>query len=175
MAKMKQIKDYPNYFISEDGVVESRAQKKPKFLKQQPATQTKGYKQVRLFNKELFSKQGELYYVHRLVYTHFIGDIPSDMTVDHIDNNSTNNHVSNLQLLTQEENRNKNSVAKFGSTLRSKTKELQEDYKLLGSYDKVAKKWNVTTTLVWRLINELVSYKDKDGKWKNRPYKDGFK
>lgn len=174
MAQMKQIKNYPNYFIQEDGTVESRAQLKPKILKPQPVTQTKTYKQVRLFNKELFSKKGELHYIHRLVYETFVGDIPADMTIDHIDNNPTNNHVSNLQLMTQTDNRSKYSLLKFGHTIRSKTKELQEDYKNLGSYEKVAKKWQVSVPFAWRIINELIQYKDKDGKYKFKPFKDGF-
>lgn len=171
---MKQIKNYPNYFIAEDGTVESRAQKKPKFLKAQPSTQTKTYKQVRLFNKELFSKNGELNYIHRLVYETFVGDIPEDMTVDHIDDNPTNNHVSNLQLLTQKENHEKWAMKKLGHTLRSKTKEMQEDYKNLKTYEKVAEKWNISPTMCWRIINELTQYKDKDGKYKFRPYTNGL-
>lgn len=175
MAKMKQIKDYPNYFIAEDGTVESRAQLKPKILKQQPVTQTKTYKQVRLFNKELFSRKGELHYIHRLVYTAFVGDIPADMTIDHIDDDPTNNHVSNLQLMTITDNRAKYSIAKFGHTLRSKTRQMQDEYKQFGSYEKVAAKWEISIPMAWRIINELVQYKDKDGKYKFRPYKDGFK
>lgn len=42
--------------------------------------------------------------VHRLVYEAFIGPIPEGMTVDHKDSNRTNNHYSNLQLMTFEEN-----------------------------------------------------------------------
>lgn len=40
----------------------------------------------------------------RLVYAYFIGDIPDDYDVDHIDNDPTNNKLSNLRLLTREEN-----------------------------------------------------------------------
>jgi hypothetical protein len=42
--------------------------------------------------------------IHRLVYMHFIGDIPDGYIIDHIDENKSNNHVSNLQLLTTKEN-----------------------------------------------------------------------
>jgi hypothetical protein len=176
MAQMTQIKNYPNYFISEDGTVESRAQLKPKILKQQPVTQTKTYKQVRLFNKELFSRNGELHYIHRLVYETFVGDIPEDMTVDHVDDDPTNNQLYNLQLLTLEENHKKWAMKRLGHTLRSKTKEMQEDYEKFGSYKKVAEKWNISHAMCWRLINQLVQYKDKkDGKYKFRPYTDGFK
>lgn len=40
----------------------------------------------------------------RLVYAYFIGDIPDDYDVDHIDNDPYNNKLSNLRLLTREEN-----------------------------------------------------------------------
>lgn len=42
--------------------------------------------------------------LHRIVFRAFHGDIPDGMTVDHIDNNRTNNHKDNLQLLTAEDN-----------------------------------------------------------------------
>lgn len=44
------------------------------------------------------------YRVHRLVYLTFIGDIPNDKVIDHIDGNTSNNHVSNLRCVTNSEN-----------------------------------------------------------------------
>ena len=44
------------------------------------------------------------YHVHRFVYECFRGDIPSDLQVDHIDNDKQNNCIDNLQLLTPAEN-----------------------------------------------------------------------
>lgn len=46
-------------------------------------------------------------HVHRLVYEAFIGQIPKDMTVDHIDGNKLNNHYLNLQILSRGENSQK--------------------------------------------------------------------
>lgn len=40
----------------------------------------------------------------RLVYAYFIGDIPENYDIDHIDNNPYNNKLNNLRLLTREEN-----------------------------------------------------------------------
>lgn len=45
------------------------------------------------------------YRVHRLVYMSFIGDIPNNKVIDHIDGNTSNNHVSNLGCVTHSENR----------------------------------------------------------------------
>ena len=44
-------------------------------------------------------------YVHRLVAEHFISSCPEpDMVVNHIDGNPFNNHVSNLEWVTVDEN-----------------------------------------------------------------------
>lgn len=42
--------------------------------------------------------------VHRVVYETFYGPISDELTVDHIDKNTKNNSISNLRLLTREEN-----------------------------------------------------------------------
>ena len=44
------------------------------------------------------------YYIHRFVYECFKGKIPKGMVTDHIDNDSKNNSINNLQLLTPKEN-----------------------------------------------------------------------
>jgi hypothetical protein len=52
------------------------------------------------------SINGKLYnrLIHRLVYESWNGEIPDDMTVDHIDGDKKNNTLNNLQLLTRSEN-----------------------------------------------------------------------
>lgn len=44
--------------------------------------------------------------IARLVYRAFIGDIPEGMQVNHIDEDPSNNHVENLNLMTPKENSN---------------------------------------------------------------------
>jgi hypothetical protein len=63
-----------------------------------PVIDKLGYQRVKL--KELKSTVG----VHTLVYEHFIGDIPQGYIIDHIDENKSNNHISNLQIMTQSQN-----------------------------------------------------------------------
>ena len=44
------------------------------------------------------------YPLHRLLYAWYIGYVPANLDVDHIDNNSLNNDLSNLQLSTRKDN-----------------------------------------------------------------------
>ena len=46
---------------------------------------------------------GKSYSFHGLVVRAFIGPVPEGCTVDHIDNNPSNNHLSNLQYLSRSE------------------------------------------------------------------------
>ena len=50
---------------------------------------------------------GKLERVHRLVAKAFLGECPEGLEVDHIDNNSINNDISNLQYITGADNRRK--------------------------------------------------------------------
>lgn len=59
------------------------------------------YRSVRLYGGD-GSRQHLV--VHKLVYLAFHGEIPFGMQVDHKDHNRFNNHYSNLQLTTHEEN-----------------------------------------------------------------------
>ena len=43
-------------------------------------------------------------YIHRFVWEAFNGKIPDGFEIDHIDGNPANNRLSNLRLLTREEN-----------------------------------------------------------------------
>ena len=92
----KLIKNYPNYTISSDGVIKRNG----KALK--PTLTPKGYLRVRL------SKNNKVknYFVHRLVYENFVGEIPNGYSVNHIDEVKTNNTIDNLNLMTVKENDN---------------------------------------------------------------------
>ena len=57
------------------------------------------YKRVRVHGKQ--------YNVHRLVAAAFHGPCPEGLTVDHIDNNSLNNHANNLRYITRSANSRK--------------------------------------------------------------------
>lgn len=90
---MKQYKDTP-YYVDEDGNVFRGGRK----LKQD--TVNGGYKRV------TFSVDGKIsrHMVHRLVALLFIPLEEGKDFVNHIDNNRTNNSVSNLEWVTHSEN-----------------------------------------------------------------------
>jgi len=67
-----------------------------------------------IINKYIYTglrknKKQKLYLVHQLVAIVFLNHKPDGhkIIVDHIDNNPLNNHVNNLQLITQRENTSK--------------------------------------------------------------------
>ena len=47
---------------------------------------------------------------HRVIWETFNGDIPDGMTIDHIDFDKTNNDISNLRLLSLEDNAKRHEV-----------------------------------------------------------------
>lgn len=48
--------------------------------------------------------KGGSFFAHRLVWALHYGDIPDNLTIDHIDGNRLNNKISNLRICTMEEN-----------------------------------------------------------------------
>lgn len=159
--KGTMITNYPNYSVTPEGEVWSYAQKKPKRLKPQKASQNKRYLQVRLYNKE--NPKGKLHYIYRLVYEHFVGDIPDGLTIDHIDGNPLNNNVENLQVMTLGDNSSKHNSKR--RKLWDKQKEIQELYKSGVSQIKIAKMYGCSDVHIWRLVNNKINRKIK-GKWK---------
>lgn len=169
MAKVKEIKDYPNYSITNKGSVISHRGLTDKILKPQIASQSKkGYQQVRLFNEEY--NKGRLQYIHRLVYETFVGEIPEGFEIDHINGNPRNNNLYNLQLVTRKENIEKHYRYTNGILLRDHRDEVIKDYKTLGTYKKVAQKWGVSIEMVVRVIKNKCYIKQPNGKYRPKKY-----
>lgn len=92
----KQIKEFPDYTVREDGVitnVTTNTIKKSRVGKN-------GYPVLNLYNNGLNKQE----YVHRLVAKAFIPNPENKRTVNHIDGVKTNNNVSNLEWNTDSEN-----------------------------------------------------------------------
>ena len=95
----KKIAINNNYSIDENGNV--RNDKRGTFVKPYDNKAGKGYLYVCLYNKHI--KQGA-YGVHRLVAQAFIPNPDNKPQVNHIDGNTKNNHVSNLEWVSPLEN-----------------------------------------------------------------------
>ncbi len=143
------------YTLSNEGDVFSHVWKRKKKLKPQKASQSKkGYYQVRLL-EPLRDKKGRLQYGHRLVYETFKGDIPEGKEIDHIDGDTTNNSVDNLQLLTPRQNKVKGIKGK-DMYWRNYRDEFIEHYKKLGTYKKVAEVYGINPNIVYRVIKDVM-------------------
>lgn len=120
------LKEYPNYRIYEDGTVIRMAHKSAKgsFLKEK---EIKAHlAKNRYLMLSLHNKKGQmtLFYLHRLVYQAFLGEIPTGFEIDHIDGDRTNCKVQNLRLSTHRANcNNPESVKNYrASNAREKGK-----------------------------------------------------
>lgn len=65
-----------------------------------PKTSNKTYFQYRIKIDDFVLRES----IHRLVYSHFIGDIEDGMTIHHLDFDPANNHITNLSKCTQRKN-----------------------------------------------------------------------
>lgn len=100
----KTIDGYSDYQISNLGRVKSLKKGKERILK--PGGDYRGAKSVALTN----GTKSKSYGVHVLVAMAFLKYQPGNrkIVVDHIDNDPTNNHPLNLQIITQRQNIFKN-------------------------------------------------------------------
>jgi hypothetical protein len=100
--EMKQIKDFPNYYVTKFGKIWN---KKRKIWMSQwdrgGKTNGKKYKKIQLSHKGKTKKE----FIHRIVAKAFIKENIDDKEINHIDFNKENNFYKNLEVVTQEENR----------------------------------------------------------------------
>ena len=112
----KRLKDFPYYKIYENGEVWRMAHRSTcginlKTMKLRAYKTKNNYLMVSLHDREGKRKR---FYLHRLVYMAFFGEIPKGMECDHIDSVKTNCSVSNLRLASHINNcKNPNSIAKY--------------------------------------------------------------
>lgn len=124
MSKALRIKDFPDYYITDNGDVYSRQTKRNPNgrIKKMKLTLNKvGYLRVCLQNN--FCRKMKL--VHRLVAEAFLPNPENKCDVNHINGNKSDNNVQNLEWATRSENElhayrvlhkkpNINGLGKFG-------------------------------------------------------------
>lgn len=118
------MKGYSHYEIYEDGTVirreytTKRGTNLPRAILQ-PSKEKNGYISVFLVSDKGESKK---FYLHRLLWTAFVGEIKPNMEIDHIDGDRTNFALDNLRELSRKDNAN--------------TDKAKERYKLSNARDK---------------------------------------
>lgn len=120
---MKELKDYPGYFITECGEVYNQlGEKRPEYITGIPA-----YRYVNLPDaKAANNGYWQVKRVHILVAHTYIPN-PEDLPiVNHIDEDKMNCHVSNLEWCTQSHNQ-KHSVASRVKTYKPRKKYTEEE------------------------------------------------
>jgi len=152
----KEIKDAPGYWIHEDGRVWS--DKSRKFLKDTRGGYKGKYRKYALY----VNKSYKLKYVHRLVMEYFGPPKPDlNSEVNHIDGNTSNNCLSNLEWVSSSEN-TKHGI-RTGLFSRVKLTENQvREIKLLfknepdyiGKVPKIAEQYQVSTLVIMAIKHE---------------------
>jgi len=114
IEEWKDIKEFGNkYKVSNLGRVKSlRFKSTIRELILKAQLDNKGYYYIMLRD----GKISKVFHIHRLVALYFIGTPEKGYVVDHINNISNDNRLSNLQIITTRENRSKDSFNKTGLT-----------------------------------------------------------
>ena len=90
-----QTEEDEHYYISDDGHVYSQLSNRELI----PRDNGNGYPRIRI--------NGRHQLIHRLVYETFVGPIPDGMTINHINTIRDDNRLDNLELVSRQENNNK--------------------------------------------------------------------
>lgn len=131
MEVWRNITDYPNYMVSNTGLVRSR------YKVLNPSPTSNGYLKFTISNNGVRKHT----YVHHLVAQEFIGPRPIvdgiPMDIDHLDRVKTNNHVSNLKYCSHKENCKNRTRLKLGCVYRKKNRycaQIKYDLKTICKY-----------------------------------------
>ena len=94
MRGYKPIAGHKGYFVNSAGKIWSAKSKR--FI----GFNSRGYRRVGL----LTNGTRDTPFIHRLVFLHFVGPIPSDRQIHHKNSLRDDNRVENLELVTPQEN-----------------------------------------------------------------------
>tara|TARA_R100001198_G_scaffold86436_1_gene61078 strand:+ start:2331 stop:2834 length:504 start_codon:yes stop_codon:yes gene_type:complete len=153
-------KDFPNYEVSNEGLVRNANTKH--ILKLNTKKGTLPYKRVHLSHKGI----AKYPLVHRLVLIAFVGDCPKGMQCLHADNNPANNNLSNLSWNTPKKNHEtidrkgeRNGRAKLTETDVINIRKSQAATRSLAKQYNVSQKYiqNIQRGITWKHIPQDLS------------------
>lgn len=160
----REIPSFPNYEASNTGLI--RRAKNGEVLKQRDIDMNRPYQIVSLFyNKKKYTKK-----VSRLIWEAF-NDCACGMTIDHIDQNKTNNNLSNLRCISIADNHKNRTIYKSRNkyNLTDGIKiEIISNYRVgkWSTWD-IMKKYNLTSNYITSVI--------KRGSWDKLVWKNNIK
>ncbi|MBN8541610.1 MAG: HNH endonuclease [Deltaproteobacteria bacterium] len=123
---------------------------KPRVVNQ--TTKERGYKCIKWRDKHLA--------VHRIVFQFYLGELDSSLVINHKDGNPSNNHVSNLEQVTQGRN-NEHRYRELGhkpvvSNARinqSTADEIRRQHESGKSYRQLVREFGISKSTVSYIIN----------------------
>ena len=109
MANIKELKGFPDYYASEEGIIYTtkisyRYNPKGEMRVLRPRTHPSGYLYYGLFVGQGKTKVRYWRRGHRLIAQTFIGKIPKGMEINHLDGDKHNNNLANLEIVTRHQN-----------------------------------------------------------------------
>lgn len=122
-------RDYNKYDVCEDGRIWSKVRNK--FLK--PQTNKYGYQTVNLMDN---NSKRHSQFVHRVCWIAVNGrEVPEGFQLNHKDEDKTNNHISNLELVTPKQNSNFGTRnARVSKAMKGKLINRQDQSKRVGAF-----------------------------------------
>tara|TARA_R110000824_G_scaffold2037_1_gene9868 strand:- start:1 stop:489 length:489 start_codon:yes stop_codon:yes gene_type:complete len=94
---LKEIKDYEGLYSFDLNTNQVYSHIRKKYLK--PRVNEFGYYRIKFTKPKI-----KIFTYHRIIYEAHNGTIPDKMEIDHINNDKSNNHISNLRLCSSSEN-----------------------------------------------------------------------
>jgi hypothetical protein len=153
----KELTDAPGYWIHPDGRLWSA--KSNKFLKDSRGGYKEKYRKYVLY----IDKKQKIKYVHRLIMEYF-GPTPAEGAneVNHIDGDTTNNKMSNLEWVSSSENTRHAIRVGLFSRVHLTEKQVKEIKKIFrdepdyhGKVPDVAKKYGVNNKVVMQIKHNI--------------------
>jgi len=104
--RLKPVKGHDGYLISDKGEVYSCWVNKGRhgLVKENTFKKIGGSKSKSGHILFRFGRKEKAQYLHRLVYENFVGDIPEGKVIRHLNDDPSDNRLSNLEIGTQKDN-----------------------------------------------------------------------